>query len=162
MPVRPLRHADGSLLQFAPASALLARPTPPLLISGRTRQAFDLMGMVMGPDHPLYKTALCDKWHNTTPGCCRYGDRCVFVHDVSEQREIPDSPAYRANDHRAMSRARNLKRATTHRATSTYIGDFSTARRNIIMAASAAGPVDRGNAWDRVPAQTRARVDLGS
>ena len=60
-----------------------------------------------------------------------------------------------------MSRARNLNRVTTHRTTSTYIGDFSTARRNIIMA-SAAGPVDRGNAWDRVPAQTRARVDLAS
>ena len=31
--------------------------------------------------HKNYKTKMCKKWHVETPGNCKYGDKCQFIHE---------------------------------------------------------------------------------
>ena len=31
--------------------------------------------------HRNYKTKMCKKWHYQTPGQCKYGDKCKFIHN---------------------------------------------------------------------------------
>lgn len=35
--------------------------------------------------HKNYKTKMCRKWHETTPGQCNYGDKCQFIHDEHQK-----------------------------------------------------------------------------
>ena len=42
---------------------------------------FDELKSKKDQTHRNYKTKMCKKWHEITPGQCSYGDKCQFIHD---------------------------------------------------------------------------------